>query len=193
MQIEIDTGALLVRRFTGQDVDPLYEAIIESLPELSRWMWWAHENYAKSETATFIESQLNSEAGGDEDGFGIFEKTSGRILGCAGLNRADRTNKYCNLGYWVRSSATGRGIATTVARRLAAFALTELGMNRVEVIVAAENVASLRVAEKIGARREGIARCRLTVGETVHDAWVHSIIKSDISCEARRGMGILPM
>ena len=193
MQIEIETGALLVRRFTGQDVDPLYEAIIESLPELSRWMWWAHENYAKSETATFIESQQNPEAGGDEDGFGIFEKGSGRVLGCAGLNRVDRTNKYCNLGYWVRSSATGRGIATTVARRLAAFALTELGMNRVEVIAAVENVASLRVAEKIGAKREGIARCRLTLGETVHDAWVHSIVRSDLSCEARRGMGILPM
>jgi RimJ/RimL family protein N-acetyltransferase len=193
MQIEIDTGALLVRRFTGQDVDPLYEAIIESLPELSCWMWWAHESYAKSETATFIKSQQNPECEGDEVGFGIFEKNSGLILGCAGLNRIDRTNKCCNLGYWVRSSATGRGIATTVARRLAAFALTELGMNRVEVIVAAENVASLRVAEKIGAKREGIARCRLTVGETVHDAWVHSIVRSDLSYEARRGMGILPM
>jgi RimJ/RimL family protein N-acetyltransferase len=181
MQIEIDTGALLVRRFTGQDVDPLYEAIIESLPELSRWMWWAHENYAKSETATFIESQQNPDATGDEGGFGIFEKNSGRILGCAGLNRIDRTNKYCNLGYWVRSSATGRGIATTVARRLAVFALTELGMNRVEVIVAVGNVASLRVAEKIGAKREGIARCRLTLGETAHDAWIHSIIRSDLS------------
>jgi RimJ/RimL family protein N-acetyltransferase len=180
MQIEIDTGALLVRRFTGQDLDPLYEAIIESLPELSRWMWWAHENYAKSETATFIESQQNPEAGGDEDGFGIFEKGSGRVLGCAGLNRVDRTNKYCNLGYWVRSSATGRGIATTVARRLATFALTELGMNRVEVIAAVENVASLRVAEKIGAKREGIARDRLVVGERVHDAWVHSIVRSDL-------------
>jgi len=183
MQIEIETGPFLLRRLTGQDLDPLYEAIIESLPELSRWMWWAHENYAKTETATFIESQLNSEAGGDEDGFGIFEKNSGLILGCAGLNRIDRTNKYCNLGYWVRSSATGRGIATTVARRLAAFALTELGMNRVEVIVAAENVASLRVAEKIGAMREGIARCRLTLSETVHDAWVHSIVRSDLSCD----------
>jgi len=193
MQIEIDTGDLLVRRFTRQDVDLLYEAIIDSLPELSRWMWWAHENYAKSETATFIESQLNPETEGDEDGFGIFEKGSGQILGCAGLNRVDRINKYCNLGYWVRSSATGRGIATTVARRLATFALTELGMNRVEVIAAVENVASLRVAEKIGAKREGIARCRLTFGEKVHDAWVHSIIRSDLSCEARRGIGILPM
>jgi len=182
MQIEIDTGAYLVRRFTGQDLDPLYEAIIESLPELSRWMWWAHENYAKSETATFIESQQNPETEGDEGGFGVFEKGSGRILGCAGLNRIDRINKHCNLGYWVRSSATGRGIATTVASRLATFALTELGMNRVEIIAAVENV-SLRVAEKIGAKREGIARSRLAVGGRVHDAWVHSVIRSDLSNE----------
>jgi ribosomal-protein-serine acetyltransferase len=180
MQIEIETGPFLLRRFTGQDLDPLYEAVIESLPELSRWMWWAHENYAKTETATFIESQKNPEAEGDEDGFGIFEKGSSRILGVVGLNRVERINKCCNLGYWIRSTATGKGIATTVARRLAAFAVTELGMHRVEVIVAAENVASLRVAEKMGATREGIARCRLTVGETVHDAWIHSIIRSDL-------------
>jgi len=69
----IDTGALLVRRFTRQDVDH-FTSHIESLPELSRWMWWLMKIMQSPKTATFIESQQDPESEGDEGGFGIFEK-----------------------------------------------------------------------------------------------------------------------
>ena len=40
------------------------------------------------------------------------ERADGRILGSCGLNRLDRPNGTANLGYWVRASASGQGVAT---------------------------------------------------------------------------------
>jgi RimJ/RimL family protein N-acetyltransferase len=46
-------------------------------------------------------------------------------------------------------------------------------------VVAVGNKASLRVAEKIGAHREGILRNRITVGTKCHDAVMFSILPED--------------
>ena len=66
----------------------------------------------------------------------------------------------------VRSSAAGRGVATTATRLIAAFALRALGLNRLEILIPEVNVASQRVAQKAGAKFEGLLRNRLmTAGQ----------------------------
>jgi RimJ/RimL family protein N-acetyltransferase len=68
-----------------------------------------------------------------------------------------------NLGYWVRTSETGRGIASKATRLVAQFGFAELGLQRIEILAAVGNVASQRVAEKAGAVRECVARKRLLI------------------------------
>jgi hypothetical protein len=80
-----------------------------------------------------------------------------------------------NLGYWVRTSATGHGVATRAARLVAQFGIEKIGLLRVEIVVAIGNIASMRVAEKAGAKREGILRNRLVGRDKVLDAVMHSL------------------
>jgi RimJ/RimL family protein N-acetyltransferase len=61
-----------------------------------------------------------------------------------------------HVGYWVRTGQTGQGIATAAVRLIARFGFEDLGLQRLELLVAVENLASRRVAEKAGARFEGI-------------------------------------
>ena len=58
------------------------------------------------------------------------------------------------LGYLVDPAYAGRGIATAVARALLDTAFGELGLRRVTAGCFADNVASWRVMEKLGMRRE---------------------------------------
>ena len=58
------------------------------------------------------------------------------------------------LGYLVDPAYAGRGIATAVATALLAQAFGELGLRRVTAGCFADNVASWRVMEKVGMRRE---------------------------------------
>ena len=62
-----------------------------------------------------------------------------------------------NLGYWVASSANGRGYATSAARETLALAFGELGLHRVQAATLPHNAASQRVLGKSGFERIGYA------------------------------------
>lgn len=112
--------------------------------------------------------------------FGLIEGERGRLLGGCGLNTLNRDNRFANLGYWVRSSRTRQGLATAATRFVAAFGFTEPALGRIEIVVATGNTASQRVAEKVGAVREGILRNRLVVRDQVYDAVMYSLIPQDV-------------
>jgi RimJ/RimL family protein N-acetyltransferase len=85
-----------------------------------------------------------------------------------------------NLGYWVRTSRTGEGIATKAAKSALRYGFEKLGLHRIEIVVADDNKPSLRIAEKLGAVREGLLRNRLLIQGTSYDAYMHSLIPEDI-------------
>lgn len=66
-----------------------------------------------------------------------------------------------NLGYWIRPDACGQGLAVALCRALLKLAFTQMGLNRLECFIEPANKASLRVAEKLGAEREGLCRKRI--------------------------------
>jgi len=111
--------------------------------------------------------------------FAVLDVSSGLFLGGVGLNQINRNHNFANLGYWVRSSQTGRGVATAATLLAAEFGFEDLGLNRIEILTATGNAASGRVAEKAGAKREGILRNRLLLHNSPHDAVIYSLISDN--------------
>lgn len=180
-EVELRVSHLLIRPYRAEDVDALYEAVRESIPELAAWMPWAHPNYSIEESRGFVLSRDAAWANEEEYGFGIFEAASGKYLGGVGINQFDRGHQRANLGYWVRTTAAGRGVASTAAREVARFGFETLGLVRIEIVAAIENIASQRAAEKTGARREATARKRLIIHGEPHDAAVFSLVAEDLT------------
>lgn len=172
-------GIVRIRPIRATDLDTVLAAIKESMAELSVWMAWANPDYDVAETKEFVDRAEASWNEGTSYSFAILDFETGRFCGTVGLNRIDREYEMCNLGYWVRTSETGRGFAARAARMTARFGLRELGLQRIEIVAAVGNKASQRVAEKAGAHREGILRHRLrTKGEPL-DAVMLSLITGD--------------
>lgn len=59
------------------------------------------------------------------------------------------------LGYWIDQAAAGQNIVPTAVALAIDYLLTRVGLHRVEVNIVPDNVASLRVVEKLGLRLEG--------------------------------------
>ena len=173
-------GVMTLRPYRVSDIDSVYEAVRESIPELSVWMSWCHPDYSIEETGTWIESQPDKWEKGAEYNFAISYNTGPLCLGGCGLNVIDHDCGIANLGYWVRTSQTNKGIATAATLLTAQFAFNELKLNRVELTIAVDNQASLRVADKAGATREGILRNRVMKNDTPSDAVVFSFIPQDL-------------
>jgi RimJ/RimL family protein N-acetyltransferase len=76
-------------------------------------------------------------------------------------------------------AARGRGIATEALRLLTDWASAEIGLGRVQVFVAPENVAALRLAESAGFQHEGVLRSYLEIDGERLDAIVLSRLPGD--------------
>jgi ribosomal-protein-serine acetyltransferase len=173
-------GYLRLRPYRPQDAPDLYDAVRDSLPELCQFMPWCHADYALAESQQWLASRQEAWINGEDYSFAIEEADTQRYLGGCGINRINHLNRYANLGYWVRSNVAGRGIATAATRLLIPFAFGALGLQRIEIVAAVDNTGSLRVAEKVGAVREGVLRHTLYLGGGPRDAVMHSILPSDL-------------
>ncbi len=170
---------ITLRPFQFDDAGALYEAARESLPELKPWMSWAHDAYSPSDAMTYITIARAQWGEGTMFSFAVIDRQTGSLLGACSLSHIHPVYFYCNLGYWVRTSQRGHGTAGRAARLAAQFAFENLKLIRVEIVVATGNESSLKVAEKVGAHREGVLRNRIIVGKDIYDAVMFSFIPKD--------------
>jgi len=115
--------------------------------------------------------------------FGAWARDGGAYVGEAYLANADWAVPCIELGYFVVASQTGRGYAVEAARAVTRFAFERLAVGRVELYCASDNLASARVAERIGFGREGCfrQRHRKRDGTLVDRLW-YGLLRSERSC-----------
>jgi RimJ/RimL family protein N-acetyltransferase len=95
---------------------------------------------------------------GTRDGYAVVDAESGAFLGIAGVVDIHPGANQGEIGYALAPEARGRGIATRALDLVTRYALEDLGLDRVELQIATDNDASIRVAEKCGYTREGVLR-----------------------------------
>ena len=169
--------AIHIRRYAAKDVDSIFEAIMESKAELTPWANWCHDEYCKQETAAWVKGRPSAWRRGEEWSFAIVDSDD-RFLGGCGIHRIDAKNGVAELGYWVRTTAARRGVATEATRQLCRWGFCEQNLARIEMVVSVENVASGRVAEKAGGVREGILQQRIVLHGRRHDCFLFSILRT---------------
>jgi len=165
-----------IRPYEPEDAQALWEAARESVAEVHQWLDWCHPQYSLAEAEEWIRSRAPLAAEGREYTFAIVG-AEGRFLGACGVNQINRIQKFGNLGYWIRTSATRRGVATEAVRQVAHFAFANTDLVRLEIVCAVGNNASQRVAERAGAVREGVLRRRLVIHGQSVDAVMHSLVR----------------
>lgn len=167
--------ACAIRLYEPADAENLYAAVRESVAEVSPWMAWCHPQYTLEDARQWITAQAALVQKGLAYEFAI--SSEGQYVGGCGINQINIANRFANLGYWIRTSAMGRGFAPAAVRQLAAFAFEKTNLVRLEIVCAAGNVRSQRVAEKVGAVCEGRLRNRLLLPSGPSDALMFSLVR----------------
>ena len=169
---------IVIRPVRVEDAQAMYDAVRESIPELVQWMPWCHQDYSLQEAKSWLRTQVQAFNERRWFEFAILDP-GGEYLGQCGLNQMDDANRRCNLGYWVRSGVTGQGIAPRAVLMTRDWAFEHTALARIEVVIALGNHRSVRVAEKSGAFREGVARKRLLLHGVHEDAVMFSFVRPD--------------
>ncbi len=148
---------------------------------MSPWISWIDTLSTLADCQRWIAESIGHWSAATQFRFGIFDaEDPSSLLGGIGLNHLNATHRNANLGYWVRTSTVGRGVATRASRLVARFGLTELGLGRIEIITATDNAPSHRVAEKVGAVFEGLQRNRLRMHGEWISARMYSLVPADL-------------
>ena len=178
----LEEGLLRLRPFRLADLDGLFASLHESMDSIGRWQDWCTPDYTLEDGRRWIaRSRLAWRGAGDECALAMLDRQHDELIGSISLNHWQPDYRMANLGYWVRQSHQGQGLAPLAVRMLAQHALKSPELQRLEIVAAADNRASCRVAEKAGARFEGIARRRLTLHGQPQDAAMYSLVAADLA------------
>jgi RimJ/RimL family protein N-acetyltransferase len=157
----LETQRLVLRSFRIEDAPELYAALTESIKELRNTLWFlpwvAEEPTPQSSEIRCRRAAANFLLRTDLS-YLAFEKTSGRLVASVGLHRTDWSLPKTEVGYWVRTSETGKGYASESVAALSSWALSDLGAKRLELVTDQQNLGSRGVAERCGFRLEGVLR-----------------------------------
>jgi RimJ/RimL family protein N-acetyltransferase len=156
---------------------PAVEAACQD-PEVSHWIPFIPRSYTREDAEGYIRTCL--ESGDDRYPFAIVALESDDLLGSIDV-RLNSERYRGHIGYWVVAHSRGRGVCTRALRLVSRWGLEDERLERLELITDPDNIASQRVAEKVGYRREGVLRSHLRHPDgRVRDSVMFSLLPGEL-------------
>jgi [ribosomal protein S5]-alanine N-acetyltransferase len=166
----------VLRRWAESDLGCVEEASRDpSIPEGTT----VPASFTVPDGLAWIERQWGRVDDGTGLSLAIADARSDEALGAAVLLMR-REPLSAEVGYWLIERARGRGVGSRAIALLTRWAVTDAGLARVEAFVEPDNIASQRVLEKAGFRREGHLRSYLAFEGRRADALIYSLLPGDL-------------
>lgn len=134
-----------------------------SLDTERRWLISAIESHEKGGGLRFVVC-----AGDSDKPIGLISATS-----------ISHMNNSCELGSLLSPEYRGKGVIQKAWLKVFEYLFAQLGMNRVECFILADNLASRRSHEKFGLVKEGVHRQAVYKDGGYKDLVVYSILKDE--------------
>jgi RimJ/RimL family protein N-acetyltransferase len=144
------TERLLLRRSIPEDAELI--SAYRSDPDVRRWQGWDRTD---PEGVRLVIEEMAGRAPGEPGGwvqFSVIDRESGELVGDVGMSPAEDEPGVMKVGYTIAPVHQGRGYAGEAVGALVDYALGALGADGVRAYASADNVPSIRVAEKVGMR-----------------------------------------
>jgi ribosomal-protein-serine acetyltransferase len=150
---------VLVRSYQPGDGQAVWEAIQESRERLTPWFPWIEKHQGPADSEAFARRSAGRWLLREDLIAGIWERETGFFLGSTGLHPHGWDIPAFEIGYWLRTSAEGRGCASEAVRLLLTLAFETFEAERVYIRCDTRNERSAAVARRVGMVQEGLFRC----------------------------------
>ncbi len=177
---ELKQDNLILRPFDFSYAEAYCLAAQETAPYVYDTMPWCHLQYQLFEAEAWIQIEVDAWDTGKAFGFVIFSAETEELIGAVDIYNIQYYGNFAELGYWIRHRYWGQGIATKAAALVAQYGFQHLPLKRLEFTCLIDNYASHRVAEKIGAKREGILRQRTNIHGEQRDIIIFSVLPEEL-------------
>ncbi|HEX2380831.1 MAG TPA: GNAT family protein [Methyloceanibacter sp.] len=190
----------LLRTATPSDLGPVIESekVVLRTPQMSDYPAWAELRAASREFLTPWEPLWASDELSrvsfrrrvrhylrdlrEDVGYAlfIFAAMSGSLVGGLTLCNVRRgVTQSCTLGYWIGAKYAQQGYMTAAVRAVIPFVFDSLELHRLEAACLPSNTASIKLLERTGFKREGLARRYLRINGVWQDHLLYALLDSD--------------
>ncbi len=176
--VPLETERLILRRFTMDDIDDMYQNWASD-PEVTRYLsWLPHGNRAITQRVIggWIESYENLES----YQWAIMLKTGRKLIGSISIVEISNLHQRCEVGYCMSKAYWNQGIMTEALKGLIRHLFETVGMQRVQAIHHIANPASGKVMQKAGLQYEGrLRKYHMNNQQELVDCEMYGIVRAE--------------
>ncbi len=175
--MELTLPRLRIREWRRSDFPAAHEYAAD--PEVVRYLDWGPNT--ETDTRAFIGETMRTRRQRPRTRFdlAVAVRSTDRVIGGARFWIESTQHREGSIGYTLARAAWGQGYATEVAAGLVRFGFEAHGLHRIYAIVEPENIASARVLEKVGMRREGHLRDHRYAKGRWRDSLLYAIVEGE--------------
>lgn len=172
-------GPISIRLIRSKDARTLQQELLGNRRWLRRWEATNPDGAVSFDMKAGVRRLLQQY----RDGVGVpfVMEYNGEIAGQLnvwGIARGSLSS--ATIGYWVSEEFAGLGVTPTSVALATDICFTELRLHRMEICIRPENVASLRVVEKLGFRYEGLRRRFIHIDGEWRDHFAFALTTEDV-------------
>lgn len=149
---ELLISTLRLRPWALGDAEAYTDAVRSSHDHLRRFEGWAQAVPTPSASLDYLRWCSDSFAAGTAFVYGVFDATSGDVVGSVGLYSLANQPRALMIGYWTHVAHTNRGAATFAAAAATWAAFSRDTTDTVEVHCDVANEVSARIPRRLGFR-----------------------------------------
>jgi [ribosomal protein S5]-alanine N-acetyltransferase len=174
----LETERCILRPLESADAPALLEYF--SSPELARFIGLDPFDTI-IEAEAFIAQYRAAAGAGRALRWGIELRETGALIGSCGFHTWVRSDRRTEIGYELVPSMWRRGVMSEVLPAAIEWGFAEMEIHRIGALVSTDNVASMRLLEKLGFRREGVLRGNSWVAGQPEDLASYSLLRTDVA------------
>lgn len=175
MNMRIYTRQGYLEALKTHHANELFELIHSSRRHLHPWLPWLQKIHSPHDTEVFIQ-RLTTERGPQ-----FVIKTEERICGGMGFYFFDQQGGLATLGYWLGEEYTGQGLASDAIKSACYYGFNELGLERIEIRCALNNIPSRTLAENLGFYLDGEVHNAEWLTDRYVDHACYSMLKEEFN------------
>lgn len=172
----LETPTLRLRELVEADKDGIFRLF--SNQEVTRYYDFDAFNH-RGQSTGLIARQSRRLARGEAIRWGITQRSNDLVIGTVGLV-IDRTNESGGLGYDLARPYWRMGIMYQALTIVIRYAFSSVNLNRLQALVMPENIASLKLLEKLNFQEEGLLRQYLFFKGRYQDMVCLSLLRTDL-------------
>ncbi len=160
----------------SKDAGAVHQLISNNRAHLDQWLRWSSAIQTLQDAQQLVSQFEEKLKQGDGFMNGIWHK--GELAGAVVCWYINRHNNNTEIGYWLGTEFTGKGLVTRACEKVIGYLFEEEGLHRIEMQCGVENLKSRAVPERLGFELEGIRRDSHWITDRYVDHSVYGLLNS---------------